>query len=78
MPRSTPKESVNTPDLGGPGTFSKRMNRARQGIEQMERSAEDLDQAMEAYRQVVEDLDWCREYLRKARLQVEALVKSPD
>jgi hypothetical protein len=26
----------------------------------------------------MEDLEWCREYLRKARLQVEALVKSPD
>ena len=78
MPRSTPKESVNAPDAGGPGAFSQRMNRARHWVEQMERQTEDLDQAMEAYRQAMEDLEWCREYLRKARLQVEALVKSPD
>ncbi len=54
------------------------MNRARHWVEQLERQTEDLDQAMEAYRQAMEELDWCREYLRKARLQVEALVKSPD
>jgi exonuclease VII small subunit len=40
----------------------------------MERSTQDPDQAMEAYRQAMEDLQWCREYLRNARLQVETLV----
>jgi exodeoxyribonuclease VII small subunit len=74
MPRSSSKDSPAQPTPVHPGTFSERYQRAKQKVEQMERATQDLDQAMEAYRQAMEDLQWCREYLRNARLQVETLV----
>lgn len=74
MPRSSTKHSDPESTPPHPGTFSERFLRAKQKVEQMERSTQDPDQAMEAYRQAMEDLQWCREYLRNARLQVETLV----
>jgi len=43
-------------------------------VESLERPGEDLDQAMQAYTQAMEELNWCRDYLAKARLKVEQLV----
>jgi exodeoxyribonuclease VII small subunit len=43
-------------------------------VECLERPGEDLDQAMQAYAQAMEELNWCREYLANARLKVEQWV----
>lgn len=57
-----------------PGDFANRLANARRLVESLERPGEDLDQAMLAYTQAMEDLNWCREYLSNARLRVEQLV----
>ena len=57
-----------------PGEFASRLAAARKLVESLERPGEDLDQAMQAYTQAMEELNWCRDYLAKARLKVEQLV----
>lgn len=57
-----------------PGEFANRLATARKLVETLERPGEDLDQAMLAYTQAMEELNWCRDYLAKARLKVEQLV----
>jgi exodeoxyribonuclease VII small subunit len=65
-----PKDTLATT----PGEFASRLASARKLVESLERPGEDLDQAMNAYTQAMEELNWCREYLAKARLKVEQLV----
>jgi exodeoxyribonuclease VII small subunit len=59
-----------------PGEFASRLAVARKLVESLERPGEDLDQAMQAYSQAMEELNWCRDYLAKARLKVEQLVSN--
>jgi exodeoxyribonuclease VII small subunit len=75
-------ENNKTPDTAGaeflgnpnPGEFANRLSNARRLVECLERPGEDLDQAMQAYAQAMEELNWCREYLANARLKVEQWV----
>ncbi|MBM3935742.1 MAG: exodeoxyribonuclease VII small subunit [Sphingomonadales bacterium] len=69
-----PKQGAEGSINGTPGEFASRLAAARKLVESLERPGEDLDQAMQAYTQAMEELNWCREYLTKARLKVEQLV----
>ncbi|MBM3911479.1 MAG: exodeoxyribonuclease VII small subunit [Sphingomonadales bacterium] len=73
------KNTKQGPGMDGPGTatpgeFASRLAAARKLVESLERPGEDLDRAMQAYTQAMEELNWCRDYLSKARLKVEQLV----
>ena len=75
------KTTGQGPGMGGsesasPGEFASRLAVARKLVESLERPGEDLDQAMQAYSQAMEELNWCRDYLAKARLKVEQLVSN--
>jgi exodeoxyribonuclease VII small subunit len=65
---------MDGPETATPGEFASRLAAARKLVESLERPGEDLDQAMQAYTQAMEELNWCRDYLAKARLKVEQLV----
>ena len=73
--KNTKQESgMDGPETATPGEFASRLAAARKLVESLERPGEDLDQAMQAYTQAMEELNWCRDYLAKARLKVEQLV----